>query len=168
MDALTSPCPVPTEQQPLNEYTNLRESWFYRWATLDRRGYIIPFVWIWGLGWLLVSPIAASSFSPSKYLVQFLLTSALGAGCILALPLLRLYLGWFYIRDRLSRDKIFYEESGWYDGQIWEKPAEVVARDRLIVTHQVEPVLKRLNVTFGLLAVGLLSDVILCFCLSVW
>ncbi|MFN5863064.1 MAG: CGLD27 family protein, partial [Pseudanabaena sp.] len=29
-------CPVPKEQQPLNEYIELKEAFFYRWAKLAR------------------------------------------------------------------------------------------------------------------------------------
>ena len=32
-------CPVPEEQQPVNEYEQLKESWFFRWATLDEAPY---------------------------------------------------------------------------------------------------------------------------------
>ena len=61
--------------------------------------------------------------------------------------LLRLYLGWFYIFNRLVTENVVYEESGWYDGQTWRKPTEVLDRDRLIATYQVNPVLKRLQKT---------------------
>ncbi|MEI6428873.1 MAG: CGLD27 family protein [Pseudanabaena sp. ELA607] len=33
---LTMSCPVPKEQQPLNEYVELKEAFFYRWAKLTR------------------------------------------------------------------------------------------------------------------------------------
>jgi hypothetical protein len=66
---------------------------------------------------------------------------------LVVLVLLRLYLGWYYIRDRLKSEKVFYEESGWYDGQIWHKPPEAVMRDRLIVFYQIEPIMKRLQST---------------------
>jgi hypothetical protein len=53
-----------------------------------------------------------------------------------------------------------YEESGWYDGQLWVKPEEVSNRDRLIVDYQVLPVLQRIRRTLGvfalLLALGLI------------
>ncbi|MEB3174634.1 MAG: CGLD27 family protein, partial [Cyanobacteriota bacterium] len=54
-------------------------------------------------------------------------------------------------------------ESGWYDGQTWPKPPEVLVRDRLIVQYQVSPILRRLGVTLGgifallTLAVGALA-----------
>ena len=32
-----------------------------------------------------------------------------------------------------------YEESGWYDGQIWIKPPEILLQDRLIGTYEIYP-----------------------------
>jgi len=60
------------------------------------------------------------------------------------------------VSSRLMDAKVFYEESGWYDGQTWVKPAEVLARDRLVVSYQIQPILKRMQITFGALA-GILS-----------
>jgi hypothetical protein len=81
-----------------------------------------------------------------------MLCGGAGASVFLMLMLLRLYLGWSYVRDRLLRETIFYEESGWYDGQTWTKPPEILTRDRLIVSYQVQPILLRLKRTFGILA----------------
>jgi Conserved in the green lineage and diatoms 27 len=153
-------CPVPAEQQPINEYQELKESWFFRWATVDWLDYIKPVLILWGMSWLIVAPVAQVSFPFAKYPAQFLLSGAAGAMVIPALALLRLWLGWFYVRDRLLKAEIFYEESGWYDGQTWEKPEAVLERDRLIVTYQIQPILRRLAWTFagllGLILTGVL------------
>jgi hypothetical protein len=29
-------CLVPAEQQPINEYEDLKKSWFFQWETLDK------------------------------------------------------------------------------------------------------------------------------------
>ena len=143
-------CPVPTEQQPINEYQDLKESWFFRWATVDLRAYLTPIAVLWSVSWFVVAPVAVVSFPFAKYPLQFLLSTSAGACLVPALALLRLYLGWVYVRDRLLKETIFYEESGWYDGQTWTKPEEVLQRDRLIVTYEIQPILKRLKRTFGL------------------
>ena len=101
----------------------------------------------------MASPVVATSFNPHKQILQFILCSSAGAGIGVLLALLRLYLGWSYVRDRLVSSVIFYEESGWYDGQTWTKPEEVLNRDRLIVTYQIQPVIQRLQITFLGLAV---------------
>ena len=151
MESSVSVCPVPAEQQPINQYQELYNSWFFRWVTLDLKGYIMKLAWVWGWSWLVAGPLAAASFAPKKYFIHFFLCGTAGAGVFVALTLLRLYLGWSYVRDRLLRETIFYEESGWYDGQTWTKPPEVLTRDRLIVSYQVQPILQRLKRTFGIL-----------------
>jgi len=147
-----SNCPVPTDQQPLNEYEELKTSWLFRDSTLDWRKYITKMIWIWGLSWLIAGPVAAASFSPKKYVAHFILCGAAGASVGVVLALVRLYLGWFYVRDRLCNSTVFYEESGWYDGQTWTKPQEVLNRDRLIVAYEIKPILQRLQFTFAGLA----------------
>jgi hypothetical protein len=150
-------CPVPAEQQPVNEYEELKSSGFFRSCTLAWREYTTKLVWIWGISWLLAGPVAAASFTPNKYTAQFILCGAAAALIGVILAVVRLYLAWSYINNRLISPTIFYEESGWYDGQTWTKPKEILMRDRLIVTYQVQPILQRLQRTFGLIVLLLLA-----------
>lgn len=146
-------CPVPTEQQPVNEYEQLRTAWLFRDCTASIHEYTIRIAWIYGLSWLVAGPLSAASFPPHKFIAQFILSAAAGASIGVVLVLVRLYLGWSYVRDRLKSPVIFYEESGWYDGQTWAKPVEILTRDRLIVTYQIQPILRRLQLTFALMLV---------------
>ena len=157
-----SVCPVPAEQQPLRQYEELLASWFFRWpstsfAALSRR---------LAQGWLLLLPITllvASGSIPLRHDMPRLF--AAGAVSALVLPLLllvRQWLGWTYVHRRLMRERITYEESGWYDGQEWEKPLEWREKDLLIAQHQVRPVLGRLLRAFGVLAALLLWGASLC------
>ncbi|MGL5083860.1 MAG: CGLD27 family protein [Microcoleaceae cyanobacterium] len=147
-DVSASVCPVPFEQRPVNEYLELRESWLFNWVTLDWPQYLRKLSWVWGWSWLICGPVAAASFAPQKYWVKFLLTGGAGASLILTLFVVRLYLGWVYIQSRLKSPMVFYEESGWYDGQTWAKTPEFLAQDQLILTYQVQPLLMRLQQTF--------------------
>lgn len=61
MESSVSVCPVPTEQQPLNEYEELKASGFFRAATLELRKYITKLLWIWGWSWSIAGPLAAAS-----------------------------------------------------------------------------------------------------------
>lgn len=149
-------CPVPIEQQPLNEYQQLKESWFFRWTTLSKFDYVGKLIFVWAISLLLTAPIAAASFPPSQALFAFVLASVLGSTLFVAVALLRLYLGWSYIGDRLNKEKIVYEESGWYDGQEWQKPQEVLARDRLIFSYQVKPMIAKIQKS-GLILLGLIA-----------
>lgn len=156
MKSSPSVCPVPFEQQPINEYNTLKESWFFRWGTLASWRYLRVIGILWAVGWLVTGPIASYSFAPAKYPIQFGLSASAGALFMPALALIQLYLGWCYVRNRLQETIIPYEETGWYDGQSWQKPAEMEARDRLIVAHQVRPILKRLEWTFASMGLTLL------------
>ncbi|MBR8830678.1 MAG: hypothetical protein N5P05_000822 [Chroococcopsis gigantea SAG 12.99] len=140
-------CPVPEEQQPVNEYEQLKDSWFFSWPTLEPWAYGKKLAWVWGWSWLLVGPIVAASFPIKKHPLEFILWGLIGTLLSVGLVLARLYLGWNYIKDRLNADKVFYEESGWYDGQTWTKTPGVLTRDRLIVAYQIVPLLDRLGKT---------------------
>ncbi|MGA1265288.1 MAG: CGLD27 family protein [Prochlorothrix sp.] len=145
-------CPVPEEQQPLNEYQELRQSWFFGLALSPFPRLLRPLLWVWLFSWIISGPIAAASFVPRYHVAKFLLTSSTGACLPVLLVLVQLYLGWRYVGDRLAQPAICYEESGWFDGQIWQKPAEILTRDRLIFTYEIRPILRRLE---QLLALGL-------------
>ncbi len=149
-------CPVPQEQQPIYEYQQMQDSWFSRWATLDDLNYGKKLAWVGFWGLLLAAPIAAASFHPFHHPTRLIISSIWGSCFLLTLVLIRLYIGWAYIRDRLNNDKIFYEESGWYDGQVWHKPTNMINRDRLIVVYEIAPILQRLQRTFWLIG-GLIA-----------
>jgi hypothetical protein len=147
-------CPVPSDQQPVNEYEQLKASWLFSWATLDPFPYSRKLAWLAFWMGLIICPIAAASFPPRRLPLSFGLASSLGIMLVVALIVVRILLGWYYIRDRLQSETIIYEESGWYDGQTWQKPAEILTRDRLIVTYQIDPLLQRLRRTLYSLGLG--------------
>ncbi|KST66257.1 CGLD27 family protein [Mastigocoleus testarum] len=154
-------CPVPTEQQPLNEYEELKSSWLFRDCTLTWRKYITKIIWAWGLSLIFAAPVAATSFPLHKDLSHFLLSSAAGGSVGVILLLTRLYLGWSYIRSRLYSPIIFYEESGWYDGHNWAKPQDILDRDRLIVSYEIRPILQRIKLTFvGLVGLFIAGSIV--------
>ncbi|CAN0917938.1 Protein CONSERVED IN THE GREEN LINEAGE AND DIATOMS 27, chloroplastic [Linum grandiflorum] len=91
---------------------------------------------------------------------RFTLAAGTGTLFLVSLIVLRIYLGWSYVGDRLLSAVIPYEETGWYDGQMWAKPPEVLARDRLLGSYKVKPVVKMLKQTLvgiGALLVASLS-----------
>ena len=147
IDYEVSNCPVPSEQQPLNEYEQLKSSWLFSDSSQGMRSYLTKIAWTWGLSWLVAGPVAYSSFPPHKYMTQFFLCGTAGASIGVVLVVVRLYLGWSYVRDRLASPIIFYEESGWYDGQNWMKPEQVLDRDRLVVNYEIKPIIQRLQIT---------------------
>jgi hypothetical protein len=89
--------------------------------------------------------IATGSFPLRQDPSRMVILAAMAA-LLLPLALLsRQWLGWTYIRRRLMSESVDYEESGWYDGQVWEKPLAWRQRDLLVARHQVAPVLGRLH-----------------------
>ena len=145
-------CPVPLEQRPIQEYEQLKESWLFDWGVLEITQYSKKIIWVSFWSSLLAAPLAMSIFPPTEELLQFILSTVVGICFLTGLFLSRIYLGWNYIKNRLKSDRIFYEESGWYDGQTWLKPTAMLNRDRLIASYEIEPILARLRNTYILLA----------------
>lgn len=95
------------------------------------------------------------SVGPDPDPVKLVLGSASSGLFAVTLAVVRMYLGWAYVGNRLLSATVEYEETGWYDGQIWVKTAEVLARDRLLGSFQVKPVLSRLKNSLVALAISL-------------
>ena len=138
-------CPVPQEQRPLNEFNSIRNSWIISWPLLEKRIFYRKLIF----SWILILPISLIISYGSDYLKNniFELTLiSLTSSLVFPLLLLsRQWLSWIYIYKRLNSENIEYEESGWYDGQIWEKPIDWRAKDLLIAQHQVKPILSHLE-----------------------
>ena len=151
-------CPVPPDQRPLNEFNSIRNSWIISWPFLERNIFYRKLI----LSWFFITPISFTISYGSDYLKNNILELAfvsLTASIVLPILLLtRQWLSWIYIYKRLNSETIEYEESGWYDGQIWEKPIEWRAKDLLIAQHQIKPILNHLEmIILLLLSVILLS-----------
>ena len=50
--------------------------------------------------------------------IQFMLSSTTGALAVVAVAILRIYLGWAYVGNRLLSAAVDYEESGWWVPQL--------------------------------------------------
>ena len=82
----------------------------------------------------------------------------------LSIPLLisiRLYLGWNHVFKRLTSERVEYEESGWYDGQVWIKPLVLRERELLIASNEVKPILKNLIQIFSIISILALSGILI-------
>ncbi|MEO0533597.1 MAG: CGLD27 family protein [Cyanobacteria bacterium P01_A01_bin.123] len=154
-------CPVPSEQQPINEYEDMKTSWFYSWGCRPLRGYLTPLIVLWSLSWLVVGPVVSVNFTPGKWPVQFVMLGTAGALVLPLLTLAQLYVGWRHVGDRLRQPAVPYEESGWYDGQVWIKPETIADRDRLITDYEVKPILNRIHISFATIASVLLVESLL-------
>ena len=139
-----SKCPVPKEQQPTNEFLELSNSKVFGLAKTKKKFSII-LTSIWVLAFLIFLVISSGSNYFNTYLLKYIFLSFFGSLSIPLLITIRLLLGWSHIYKRLSSEIIEYEESGWYDGQIWTKPIELKEKESLIASIEVKPILKNLT-----------------------
>ena len=155
-----SKCPVPREQQPTNEYIDLSKSKIFSWPK-TKKSLIIILLKFWIGAFVLFLVISSGSvYFKTSFLRYFLLSFFTS----LSIPLLisiRLYLGWKHIFNRLISEKVEYEESGWYDGQVWEKPLFLKEKESLIASIEVKPILRNLIQILSIISVIVLSGILI-------
>jgi hypothetical protein len=156
------PCPVPPEQRPLREYEQLLESWFFVWPAHTLAGLLRALATSWLLLLPLTVLVASGSWVMRHHPLQLVLAGMVAAIALPILLLVRQWLGWNYVHRRLISEKVEYEESGWYDGQVWEKPLPWRQQDLLVAQHQVQPVLRRLQQGAALAVILALLGASLC------
>lgn len=145
---------VPEEQQPVVELQQLKQSPFFGWAQLPAGDFTSRLGLVWGAAFLFVSlPISATSFEWSTELPQLLLAANIGGVGVLFAFLVRMYIGWSYVGDRLKSSVFVYEETGWYDGAMKEKPEDMRARDQMLYQFEVSPAVDKIK-GLGLKATG--------------
>ena len=140
-------CPVPLDQRPINEYKELKTSPLFFWTTTSMTSYLKTVVTFTIIVYTAVSLLINVSIANSELMVNFLGYSLTFGSIILIFGILRVYLGWLYIYERLVKASVTYEESGWYDGQTWIKPPESLIQDKLIATYELLPIITRLKLS---------------------
>ena len=154
-----SKCPVPKEQQPTNEFLELSNSKLFALPKSSKKFSII-LISTWLVAFLIFLVISTGSTYFHTYLLKYIFLSFLGSLSVPLLITIRLFLGWTHIYKRLTSEIIEYEESGWYDGQIWNKPIELKEKESLIASIEVKPILKNLaqvtSVIISFILIGIL------------
>jgi hypothetical protein len=77
---------------------------------------------------------------PKHKIVNLLITNS-----FLLILFLTLYVNWYQINSRFDVSRLVYEESSWYDTQIWEKPFLLIKNDKLLKTQKIQPIIQRLS-----------------------
>nr|YP_009393330.1 hypothetical protein [Symphyocladiella dendroidea]ARW61892.1 hypothetical protein [Symphyocladiella dendroidea] len=139
-----SNCPVPFDQQPLNEYLSLKDSFLFSWSISPQSSFIFGFLLLFIVLFVFFS-VSFVLFSNVSDFSQLFLLDFLFSNVVIFLLFIRLYLGWSYIVKRLMSATVFYEESGWYDGQVWIKTSDDLVQDRLVGVYQVMPFILRIK-----------------------
>jgi len=155
-----SKCPVPREQQPTNEFIELSKSKIFSWPK-SKKSLIFILVKFWVGAFVLFLVISSGSVYFKTSLLKYILLSFFSSLSIPLLISIRLYLGWNHIFKRLTSEKVEYEESGWYDGQVWEKPIVLKEKESLIASIEVKPILKNLIQIFSIISVLALSGILI-------
>ena len=151
-------CPVPREQQPTNEFIELSKSKIFSWPK-TKKSLILILLKFWVGGFVLFLVISSGSVYFKKSLLKYILLSLFSSLSIPLLITIRLFLGWNHIFKRLTSEKVEYEESGWYDGQVWEKPLVLKEKESLIASIEVKPILKNLIQILSIISVLALSGI---------
>nr|ARW60221.1 hypothetical protein [Laurencieae sp.] len=155
MSIYKNSCPVPFDQQPLNEYLSLKKSCLFSWSVSKIRTFLYGFVSIFTVSSILVS-VFLLPFIYSYSMLKILVLNFVISNIILLFIFIRLYLGWSYVIKRLLSATVFYEESGWYDGQIWVKTSEYLIQDRLVGFYQIMPYIIRIRYICCILIISFL------------
>ena len=114
-------CPIPVDQQPLNEYAQLKQLILFNWSTKPIHSFIKKLLAIF-LFLTIITSSTSIIITHNEYTLFNL--------------------------KRLLSATVFYEESGWYDGQLWIKPSNILIQDRLVGIYQVMPIIRTLKIIF--------------------
>ena len=153
-------CPVPKEQQPTNEYIELSKSIIFSWPK-TKKSLLLVLIKFWAGAFVLFLFISSGSIYFHTSLLKYILLSIFSSLSIPLLISLRLYIGWNHVFKRLTSERIEYEESGWYDGQVWIKPLILKEKESLIASVEVKPILKNLIQIFSIISVLALSGILI-------
>ena len=155
-----SKCPVPKEQQPTNEFIELSKSKIFSWPkSIKLFSFILLKLWL--ATFILFIVISSGSVFFKTSTLKYILISLFSSLSVPLLLSIRLYLGWNHIFKRLTSEKVEYEESGWYDGQIWIKPINLKEKESLIALLEVKPILKNIIQLLSLILIFSLCGILL-------
>ena len=155
-----SKCPVPREQQPTNEFIELSKSNIFSWPK-TKKSLIWVLIKFWLGAFVLFLVISSGSIYFKTSLLKYILLSFFSSLSVPLLISIKLYIGWNHVFKRLTSEKIEYEESGWYDGQVWIKPLVLKEKESLIASVEVKPILKNLIQISSIISVLALSGILL-------
>jgi hypothetical protein len=153
-------CPVPREQQPTNEFIELSKSNIFSWPKTKKSLFFV-LIKFWLVAFVLFLIISSGSVYFKTSILKYILLSFFSSLSIPLLISIRLYLGWNHVFRRLTSERVEYEESGWYDGQVWIKPLVLKEKESLIASIEVKPILKNLIQVFSIISVLALSGILL-------
>lgn len=154
-------CPVPINQQPLEEYSALLKSKYILWSlflinTISKQQCVhccLLIVLINFVSFIISETLNLNFFLKFLYVIIITLL-------VILITTLKLYLDFSYIGKRLISSIIDYEESGWYNGQKWVKNPKSLMKERIIGIYKIQPIIDKLKILLTTLSLTLSA---LCF-----
>ena len=153
-------CPVPKDQQPTNEFIEVSKSKIFTWPK-SKKSFSLILLKFWIGTFFIFVVISSGSVYFETSTFRYILLSLFSSLSLPFLLSIRLYLGWNHIFKRLTSEKVEYEESGWYDGQVWTKPVKLKEKESLIATLEVKPILKNLIQFLSIIVIFALIGILL-------
>jgi len=147
-------CPVPRDQRPFYEYIKRKDSSILGCVGLNEFNYTRRFLITLGGIFALILPFTCWFINLSYYPVQTLLVNLFISLTFQSLLYGYFFITWVYAGKRLVAAKVWYEESGWYDGRVWIKPPSILRHERLLYHYQLVPLIKRLSKTLQVLVLA--------------
>ena len=134
---------VRASQEPMNELNELLSREEGGWSSLEEAE-LLPKLGALGAGVVVIAALLTQNYDDMDELVSFpllfraLLPLAFGAlASFVAAG--RCLARWRYVDERLSLEKLYFEETGWADGFMAKKSEDVFNRDQTARAVQVAP-----------------------------
>ena len=144
LDDAIDACPVPMDQRPSSQLKEVAEGIVSGWGGLDGKSYAVRLTILCGFFFTVIAyPIASETYNPEIQWTEAHVAAMLGSLVAVTAITLTIHNSWDYVRNRLLSATIEYEETGWYDGQVYVKTPEMLAKDRLDGTYVCGPVVER-------------------------
>ncbi|PNH02065.1 hypothetical protein TSOC_012026 [Tetrabaena socialis] len=104
---------VPKDQRPINQLAELKNDSLYSWGSLEQGEYVKRLAGVYGFFFAFMGgPIAYQTFEPTDQPLEWFLSGSTGSLLVVAVLVIRIYLGWSYVGDRLLSAAVPYEETG--------------------------------------------------------
>jgi hypothetical protein len=160
LDEIYDRCPVPMDQRPSSQLREVSEGFVSGWGGLDSRQYAIRISILCGFFFVFLAyPISSETYNPEIQWTEAHVAAMLGSLVAVSAVCLNIHNSWVYVRNRLLSATIEYEETGWYDGQVFVKTPEMLAKDRLDGMYVCGPAVARCKNTLLACGAGVLACV---------
>jgi len=148
-------CPIPEDQKPISEYIEVKENTLINWTGFSFVEYKSKLVFLYFFSFLFLFLFQLSIQADTIYFfninLKFLkiiskifLESLQNSFNLSTFILYLLLTRWKELGKRFYVSQLFYEESSWFDGQIWEKAFFILKNDRLLFSQKITPIIKRI------------------------